>query len=180
MELKDGIYAQIDTTKGEVTLELFYQKVPLTVVNFIGLAEGMWDNTIGKGTPYYDGLTFHRVIDDFMVQFGCPKGNGTGGPGYTFRDEFDEELSHDGPGVLSMANAGPNTNGSQVFITHVPTAWLNGKHAVFGKVIEGQEVIDSIAQGDTINHLKILRIGKEAEKFKVSEKRFNELKGLKR
>lgn len=130
----------IETDKGTITLELYDGRVPKTVENFETLA--------GKG--FYDGLKFHRVIADFMVQTGCPQGTGTGGPGYTFEDEFHPELRHDGPGVLSMANAGPNTNGSQFFITHVPCPWLDGKHAVFGKVTEGQDVVDSIQQGDTM------------------------------
>lgn len=130
----------IETDKGTITLELYDGRVPKTVENFETLA--------GKG--FYDGLKFHRVIADFMVQTGCPQGTGTGGPGYTFEDEFHPELRHDGPGVLSMANAGPNTNGSQFFITHVPCPWLDGKHAVFGKVTEGQDVVDAIAQGDTM------------------------------
>ena len=130
----------IETDKGTITLELYDGRVPKTVENFESLAS--------KG--FYDGLKFHRVIADFMVQTGCPQGTGTGGPGYTFEDEFHPELRHDGPGVLSMANAGPNTNGSQFFITHVPCPWLDGKHAVFGKVTEGQDVVDAIAQGDTM------------------------------
>lgn len=130
----------IKTDKGTITLDLFDDRAPKTVENFETLA--------GKG--FYDGLKFHRVIADFMVQTGCPQGTGTGGPGYTFADEFHPELRHDGPGVLSMANAGPNTNGSQFFITHVPCPWLDGKHAVFGKVKEGQDVVDAIQQGDTM------------------------------
>ena len=133
-------HCTIETDKGTITLELYDGRVPKTVENFETLA--------GKG--FYDGLTFHRVIADFMVQAGCPQGTGTGGPGYTFEDEFHPELRHDGPGVLSMANAGPNTNGSQFFITHVPCPWLDGKHAVFGKVTSGQDVVDAIAQGDTM------------------------------
>jgi len=130
----------IETDKGTIVLDLFDERVPKTVENFEALA--------GKG--FYDGLKFHRVIPDFMIQGGCPQGTGTGGPGYTFEDEFHPELRHDGPGVLSMANAGPNTNGSQFFITHVPCPWLDNKHTVFGKVAEGQDVVDSIAQGDTM------------------------------
>ena len=132
--------ATIDTHKGTITLELYDDKAPKTVENFVTLTE--------KG--FYDGLVFHRVIADFMIQTGCPQGRGTGGPGYTFEDEFHPDLRHDGPGVLSMANAGPNTNGSQFFITHVPCPWLDNKHAVFGRVTEGQGVVDAIAQGDTM------------------------------
>ena len=129
--------AVIDTDRGTIRVELFDDKVPNTVANFVKLARD----------GFYDGLTFHRVIADFMVQGGCPEGTGTGGPGYQFDDEFHPELKHSGPGVLSMANAGPNTNGSQFFITHVATPWLDGKHSVFGQVTEGQDVVDSIAQG---------------------------------
>lgn len=128
----------IETNKGEIRFELFDDKVPRTCENFQKL----------MSDGFYDGLTFHRVIPDFMVQTGCPQGTGTGGPGYQFEDEFDKSLTHGEPGVVSMANAGPNTNGSQFFITHVPTPWLDGKHSVFGKVLEGQEIVNSIAQGD--------------------------------
>ena len=130
--------ATIETSKGSIKLELYADKVPRTCENFEKLA----------ADGFYDGLNFHRVIDNFMVQTGCPRGDGTGGPGYQFEDEFDSSLTHDGPGVLSMANAGPNTNGSQFFITHVPTPWLDGKHSVFGRVLEGQDIVDSIKQGD--------------------------------
>ena len=130
--------ATIETNKGTIRLELFADKVPKTVANFEKLAKD----------GFYDGLKFHRVIENFMIQTGCPKGTGTGGPGYQFADEFHPDLKHDGPGILSMANAGPNTNGSQFFITHVATDWLDRKHSVFGKVIEGQDVVDAIAQGD--------------------------------
>lgn len=130
--------ATIKTNKGDIKLELFSEQTPHTCANFEKLAN----------SGFYNGLKFHRVIDDFMIQAGCPQGTGTGGPGYTFEDEFHPELRHDGPGILSMANAGPNTNGSQFFITHVPCPHLDGKHSVFGKVIEGQEVVDTVAQND--------------------------------
>ena len=137
--------ATIDTAKGAIRLELHADKAPKTVANFEKLA----------ADGFYDGLIFHRVIANFMVQGGCPNGTGTGGPGYTFEDELHDDLRHDGPGVLSMANAGPNTNGSQFFITHVATPWLDGKHSVFGRVLEGQDVVDSIAQGDSITTVRI-------------------------
>jgi peptidyl-prolyl cis-trans isomerase B (cyclophilin B) len=137
----------IETNKGTINLNLFDSKTPKTVANFVNLAQ--------RG--YYDGLTFHRVIDNFMIQGGCPNGDGRGGPGYNFEDEFDSELRHDQPGVLSMANAGPGTNGSQFFITHVETPWLDGKHTVFGNVVadSDQEVVNSISQGDTITSITI-------------------------
>ena len=137
--------ATIQTNRGDIVLELHQDKTPNTVKNFVDLAE--------KG--YYNGLTFHRVIPDFMIQGGCPDGTGMGGPGYKFADEFDPELRHDGPGVLSMANAGPNTNGSQFFITHVATPHLDGKHSVFGRVVTGQDVVDAIQQGDLMETVTI-------------------------
>ena len=170
----DGLYAVIDTQKGDIVLRLEYQKVPMTVANFVGLAEGEL-NLEDPGENFYEGLNFHRVIDNFMIQGGCPKGDGTGGPGYSFPDEFDPSLRHDGPGVLSMANAGPGTNGSQFFITHVKTPWLNDKHSVFGHVVEGQDVVNSIRQGDKINTITIERIGKDAENFKVTKQIFSDL-----
>ncbi|XZE53230.1 peptidylprolyl isomerase [Planctomycetaceae bacterium SH139] len=137
--------ATIETNKGTITLELYDDKAPKTVANFEKLA----------GEGFYDGLTFHRVIEDFMVQTGCPQGTGTGGPGYQFEDEFHPDLIHDGPGVLSMANAGPGTNGSQFFITHVATPWLDGKHSVFGRVTEGQDVVNQIERGDTMDKVTV-------------------------
>lgn len=168
--MQDGIYAKINTTKGDILLELTYEKTPGTVGNFVALAEGKLENTAKpKDTPYYDGLSFHRVIPDFMIQGGCPQGTGTGDPGYKFDDEFHADLKHSGPGVLSMANAGPGTNGSQFFITHVATPWLDNKHTVFGNVVEGQNVVDSIAQGDSIEKVSIVRVGTEAEAWNALE-----------
>ena len=137
--------ATFETDKGTIRIELFDDKAPKTVENFETLC----------GKKFYDGLKFHRVINDFMIQGGCPKGTGTGGPGYQFEDEFHPDLKHDGPGILSMANAGPNTNGSQFFITHVPCPHLDGRHSVFGKVIEGQDVVDSIEQGDKMLTVRV-------------------------
>jgi len=173
-ELGDGLYALMDTNKGLITLGLEYVKCPMTVANFVGLAEGAL-NLKKEGTPFYDGLKFHRVIDNFMVQGGDPAGNGTGGPGYTFPDEFDKSLRHTGPGTLSMANAGPGTNGSQFFITHVKTDWLDDKHTVFGHVIDGMDVVNAIKQGDSIKSVTIKRVGADAEKFRVSRETFQEL-----
>ncbi|HAE35358.1 MAG: peptidylprolyl isomerase [Chitinophagales bacterium] len=165
-ELPDGLYAQMQTSKGNILLFLEFQKTPLTVANFVGLAEGTIANDAKPaGTPYYDGIVFHRVIADFMIQGGDPTGTGRGGPGYRFKDEFHSDLKHTSAGILSMANAGPFTNGSQFFITHKDTPWLDGKHAIFGHVVSGQEVVDAIAQGDTINHIMIIRKGKMAKKF---------------
>ncbi|WP_298894520.1 peptidylprolyl isomerase [uncultured Psychroserpens sp.] len=168
--MQDGLYAKFNTTKGEILVALEYQKTPGTVGNFVALAEGNLENAVKpQGTPYYDGLKFHRVIPDFMIQGGCPQGTGTGNPGYKFDDEFHPDLKHDGPGVLSMANAGPGTNGSQFFITHVETPWLDNNHTVFGKVIEGQDVVDAIAQGDQIDTLEIVKVGADAESFNAIE-----------
>ena len=168
---KDGVYAVIDTNKGDIILELFYKETPMTVCNFVGLAEGTLD--AAKGKPFYDGLTFHRVIANFMIQGGDPDGKGTGGPGYRFPDEFVDNLKHNTAGILSMANAGPGTNGSQFFITHVPTPWLDGKHTVFGRVVKGQDVVNKIVQGDRMNSISIIRKGAEAQKFTATQKDFN-------
>lgn len=167
---QDGIFAEINTTKGKIVIELEYQKTPITVANFISLAEGKNTQVTEalKGKPYYDGLKFHRVIADFMIQGGCPKGDGSGDPGYKFVDEFTD-LTHSGSGILSMANAGTGTNGSQFFITHKETPWLDGKHTVFGHVVSGQEIVDKIAQNDVINSIVIIRNGKEAKKFKAEK-----------
>jgi peptidyl-prolyl cis-trans isomerase A (cyclophilin A) len=175
-KLEPGLYAEMETTKGKILLTLEFEKTPLTVANFVGLAEGRIANTAKPaGTPYYDDITFHRVIPNFMIQGGDPLGNGTGGPGYSFKDEFLPEFKFTGPGILAMANAGPGTNGSQFFITHVATPWLDQKHTIFGHVITGQEVVNAIQQGDKIVHIKIIRKGKAAKKFKAP-KVFEELK----
>ncbi|REG87751.1 peptidylprolyl isomerase [Winogradskyella sediminis] len=168
--MQDGIYAKFNTSKGEILVNLEFEKASGTVGNFVALAEGNLENSAKpQGTPYYDGLKFHRVIPDFMIQGGCPQGTGTGNPGYKFDDEFHPDLKHSGPGVLAMANAGPGTNGSQFYITHVATDWLDGKHTVFGNVVEGQDVVNAIAQGDTIESLEIVRQGEAAENFNAIE-----------
>lgn len=172
-DLNDGMYADILTDKGAILLKLEYENTPITVSNFVSLTEGTntYVDEKFKNKPFYDGLKFHRVVDNFMIQGGDPRGNGSGGPGYKFEDELplDNEgnllLTHDSAGVLSMANSGPDTNGSQFFITHKETKFLDGRHSVFGHVIQGQEVVDSIKQGDIINKIEIIRIGKEAKKF---------------
>ncbi|MEK9614062.1 MAG: peptidylprolyl isomerase [Flavobacteriaceae bacterium] len=166
----EGIFAKFETTKGSILLELTYEKTPGTVGNFVSLAEGSQKNDHKKeGEPYYDGLKFHRVKADFMVQGGCPKGTGVGGPGYQFDDEFHSDLKHNRAGTLSMANAGPATNGSQFFITHGPTDWLDGKHTVFGYVVEGQEVVNSITQDDVIDSLIIERHGEAAQNWNAQK-----------
>ena len=169
-KLEKGMYAQFNTSKGVIICALEFEKTPMTVASFVGLAEGKFEHADKKfEKPFYNGLKFHRVIKDFMIQGGDPLGTGSGDPGYKFYDEIVADLVHSGPGILSMANSGPNTNGSQFFITHKETPWLNGKHTVFGHVVQGQDVVDLIAQNDTILSLQILRIGKAAKKFNANK-----------
>jgi peptidylprolyl isomerase len=174
---EEGLFAEINTTKGTILVKFEFIKTPLTVANFVGLAEGTIENTFkAKGAPFYDGIIFHRVIPNFMIQGGDPTGSGMGDPGYKFRDEIDATLKHDKPGILSMANSGPGgTNGSQFFITHNETPWLDGRHTVFGHVVEGQNVVNAIQQGDAIETIKIIRVGKEAKAFDAA-KVFAEMK----
>ena len=178
-KLENSMQAHIKTTKGTIIIELEYEKTPMTVANFVGLSEGsIKNNSKGDKVPYYDGLKFHRVIDNFMIQGGCPNGNGMGDPGYSFPDEFHPDLKHDKAGILSMANSGPATNGSQFFITHNETPWLDGKHTVFGYVTEGQNIVDAIEQDDIIESIKIIKKG-NAKNFnanKVFQKSISEAK----
>ncbi len=168
--MENGIYAKFNTSKGSILVKLEHEKTPGTVGNFVALAEGNLENKAKpQGQPFYNGLKFHRVIPNFMIQGGDPQGTGAGGPGYKFDDEFHPDLKHDKAGVLSMANAGPGTNGSQFFITHVPTEWLDNKHTVFGHVVDGQEVVDAIAQGDDLTSIEIIREGDEAQKWNAVE-----------
>mgnify|MGYP003325666826 CR=1 FL=1 len=186
-DLEDGLYAEFDTTMGKMLIKLTYEKTPVTVANFVALAEGNHPKVDKdfEGIKYYDGLIFHRVIDGFMIQGGDPKGDGSGGPGYKFLDEIDETLIHDKPGILSMANSGPGTNGSQFFITEVPTPHLNFKHTVFGHIVDGIEIQDAISNVETavadrpvidvrIKKLKIIRIGDKAKDFNAV-KTWNEI-----
>ena len=185
--MKEGLFAQIKTSKGVIEIQLEFEKTPGTVGNFVGLSIGKIKNSNKElGKPYYDGLKFHRVINDFMIQGGCPIGTGTGDPGYKFDDEFNADLKHDKPGILSMANSGPATNGSQFFITHIETPWLDNKHTVFGHVIDGLDIVNSIVQDDEIINIKINAVGEKAQAFdpvkafenfnKLKEERINEQK----
>ena len=168
--MENGIYAKFNTPEGSILVKLTHDKTPGTVGNFVALAEGNLENKAKpQGQPFYNGLKFHRVIPDFMIQGGDPQGTGSGGPGYKFDDEFHPELRHDRPGVLSMANSGPGSNGSQFFITHVPTNWLDDKHTVFGYVVEGQDVVDAVAQGDVMESVEIIREGEEAKNWNAVE-----------
>jgi cyclophilin family peptidyl-prolyl cis-trans isomerase len=167
---EDGLYAEINTTKGIILLKLEFEKAPLTVANFVGLAEGTIKNAAKpEGTPYFDGLTFHRVVPNFVIQGGDPMGNGMGGPGYSFRNEVTSELKHNRPGTLAMANAGPNTNGSQFYITHVATPQLDMSYNVFGYVVKGQDVVNAIRVGDVMTTVRIYRKGDAAKAFNAPE-----------
>lgn len=166
--LGEGVYASFDTTKGNFVIELFYQQTPNTVGNFVGLVEGTKKNNFKNGMGFYDGLKFHRVIKNFMVQGGDPMGTGRGGPGYKFDDEITD-LKHDSAGILSMANSGRNSNGSQFFITHRATPWLDGKHTVFGKVILGMDVVNSIKKGDVMDSVRVIRNGSKAIAFDANQ-----------
>lgn len=184
-QTEDGIFAKIETTKGIITIKLAYEKAPITVANFISLAEGTNTNVEAKfkNKPFYNGIKFHRVINDFMIQGGDPTGTGTSGPGYKFKDEFDPTLKHNKPGILSMANSGPATNGSQFFITHVATPWLDNKHSVFGEVVSGMDVVNQIVQNDIIGSIVIVRNGAAAQAFdapKVFDSYFEEIREAQR
>ena len=176
-DLDKGLYADIETTSGDILCKLYFEDTPLTIANFVSLAEGTNPNVTDslKGRKFYDGLTFHRVMKDFMIQGGDPLANGTGGPGYKFEDEFPKDplgklkYSHKRDGILSMANGGPGTNGSQFFITHKATPWLDGIHTVFGKVEYGQNVVDSIEVGTVINHIRFIKIGHKAKGFNAAK-----------
>jgi peptidylprolyl isomerase len=180
-QLGDGLFARITTNRGDIIVRLEFERAPLTVTNFVALAEGRMDNH--RGRRFYDGLTFHRVISrangdaqDFMIQGGCPQGNGRGGPGYSFPDEIDPSLRHDRPGILSMANAGPGTNGSQFFITIAPTPHLDGRHTVFGFVVQGQNIVNTTRQGDSIERITIIRNGSAANAFRADQENFDRLR----
>ena len=178
MKLENGIYAKIKTIKGDIIARLEYEKTPLTVANFVGLAEGSIKHNRSESERFYDNLIFHRVIANFMIQGGCPQGTGTGDPGYKFADEFHPDLRHDAPGIFSMANSGPDSNGSQFFITHGPTPWLDNKHNVFGKVVDekSMNVVSNIDQEDKIKAIEIIRVGEKVKDYNVTDEFFNKLK----
>ena len=173
--LADGLYVVFHTPRGAITAELYYEKAPLTVTSFVGLAEGAIKSVQPEGAPYFDGLTFHRVVPDFVIQGGDPQGTGGGGPGYKFPDEFHPDLHMRQPGALAMANAGPNDNGSQFFITITEQNRLNYMHTVFGQVVSGMEVVRAIEQGDVMGKVEILRIGEKAQAFKADQESFDRL-----
>lgn len=174
-DLPDGLYAELETSRGDIVVRLFSERAPLTVMNFVGLAEGTIDNDHAPGEPYYDGLTFHRVEPGFVIQGGDPSGDGTGGPGYRFPTETHPELRHDKPGIVAMANSGPDTNGSQFYITMGPTPHLDGGYNVFGEVVEGMEVVNAIEVGDRMSEVSILRYGADAEAYEATQAGFDEL-----
>lgn len=170
LDLQDGLYAEMITSKGTIYIKLEPELAPITTANFIGLAEGTLENNARKlEEPFYDGLTFHRVVPNFVIQGGDPLGSGMGGPGYRFKTEVHAELKHDRAGTVAMANSGPNTNGSQFYITHTPTPHLDGGYNVFGYVIEGMDIVNAIRQGDTIDKVNIIRVGGDAKKFDAVE-----------
>ena len=167
----DGLYSRLTTAKGEIMIQLEYQKAPLTVGSFVGLAEGRLNAS--KGKKYFDGLNFHRVVPDFVIQSGDPKGDGSGGPGFEFPNEISNDLKYDAEGVVGMANAGPNTNGSQFFITMKPVPELDGGYTIFGKVVKGMDVVKKIAQGDKLLKVEIFRNGSDANAFKADQAAFD-------
>jgi peptidylprolyl isomerase len=172
-QLPDGLYAEILTNKGTIICSLEFQKVPLTVANFVGLAEGTLKTGGAAGRKFFDGLTFHRVEPGFVIQGGDPKGDGSGGPGYAIPNETRPDLRHDAPGVMAMANSGPDTNGSQFYITMRAAAWLDGGYSVFGHVVQGMDVVKAVKPGDRMTSVRILRLGGAAGAFTVTQKSFD-------
>jgi len=179
-KLNDGVYARLNTEKGIIIMSLFYKQAPLSVANFVGLAEGtIKNNEKDVGVPFYDGVLFHRVVNDFVIQTGDPQGDGEGGPGYSFPIEINHKLKHNTPGTLGMArDNNPDSNGSQFYITHRPTPHLDESYIVFGRVVKGMDVVNKIVKGDKLNNVKIIRIGKEAESYKVNDILFEKLRQL--